>query len=292
MRYFGISAVFHYLGPSFAVLLFARVDPLGVGFLRIATAAAVFAVWRRPFARLREPVVLAWGLVLAAMNGCFYEAIARLPLGTVAAIEFVPVVVLAALGARSRRNALALVLAVAGVALLADVRLRGEPVGFALAVANAGLFAAYVVLADRVAGERGLDALGAAMLVAAVLVVPFASVPDLTALAAGAGVGICSSVIPYVTDQLALRRMDRATYALLTSLLPAVATVIGVVVLTQVPTPREAAGVGLVVAGVALNRGSASRPPRGRPPSRPRSAWGGRARSARPPGSRPRALAR
>jgi inner membrane transporter RhtA len=172
------------------------------------------------------------------------------------------------------------------------VRLAGEPLGFALAAANAGLFAAYIVLADRVSGDTGLDALAGAMIVGAVLTTPFADVPDATALAAGAGVGICSSVIPYVTDQLALRRMARATYALATSLLPAFATVIGVVVLAQIPAASEVAGVVLVVLGVALNRGSASRPRRERPPSRPRRASDGRARSGRPPGSHPPAPGR
>src|SRR6059036_2467199 len=91
--YFVFSAVFHYLGPAFAVLLFARVDVLGVAWLRIASAAAIFAVWRRPwraFVRLDHPMrrtLLAWGAVLAVMNCCFYMAIDRLPLGTVAAIE-------------------------------------------------------------------------------------------------------------------------------------------------------------------------------------------------------------
>ena len=93
--------MFHYLGPSFAVLLFAHVPVLGVAWLRIASAAVIFAIWRRPWRALREPLVLAWGATLAAMNCCFYEAIARLPLGTVAAIEFLPVIALAALGARS-----------------------------------------------------------------------------------------------------------------------------------------------------------------------------------------------
>src|SRR5881394_1483591 len=102
--YFVGSAIFHYLGPSFAVLLFARVDVLGVAWLRIATAALVFAAWRRPWALLRRPVVLVWGGVLAVMNCCFYSAIDRLPLATVASIEFLPVIVLAALGARTPRN--------------------------------------------------------------------------------------------------------------------------------------------------------------------------------------------
>jgi hypothetical protein len=155
--YFAASAVFHYLGPAFAVLLFARVDVLGVAWLRIAAAALVFAAWRRPwraYAALGHDgrrLLLAWGTVLALMNACFYLAISRLPLGTVAAIEFVPVVVLAAVGARSARNLLALALAAAGVYLLTDVRLAGAPLGIALAFANALLFALYIVLADRVA---------------------------------------------------------------------------------------------------------------------------------------------
>src|ERR671911_1269923 len=109
---FVVSAVFHYLGPAFAVLLFVRVDVLGVAWLRIAAAALVFALWRRPWHALRNPTVIAWGVVLALMNCCFYLAIDRLPLATVAAIEFLPVIALAALGARTGRNAVALLLAV------------------------------------------------------------------------------------------------------------------------------------------------------------------------------------
>src|SRR5947208_14968588 len=150
--YFVVSAVFHYLGPAFAVLLFARVDVLGVAWLRIVTAALLFAVWRRPwraYAQLDRDgrrLLLAWGATLAVMNACFYEAIDRLPLGTVAAIEFLPVIALAALGVRTSRNAAALAAAVGGVYLLTHVRLTGEPLGFVFAFANALLFAVYLVL--------------------------------------------------------------------------------------------------------------------------------------------------
>jgi inner membrane transporter RhtA len=264
--YFVGSAVFHYLGPAFAVLLFARVAPEGVAGLRIWTAAAFFALWRRPWRRLTAPgrrTLLLWGLVLAVMNTCFYEAVARLPLGTVAAIEFVPVIALAAAGARTTRNVAALAAAVGGVYVLTDVRLAGEPLGFAFAFANAALFGLYVVLAHRVAQDTGdgVEGLAAAMLVAAVCVAPLGAwhaAPTLAhpaLLGAGIGVGISSSVIPYVCDQLAMARMARATYALLVSLLPATATVIGAVVLGQLPSPAELAGVGLVIAGTALHRG-------------------------------------
>jgi inner membrane transporter RhtA len=267
--YFLVSAVFHYLGPAFAVLLFARVSVLGVAWLRIASAALVLGLWRRPWSLLTEPTILAWGAVLALMNCCFYAAIDRLPLGTVAAIEFLPVVALAALGARTPRNVAALLLAVPGVYLLTGVRLEGEPLGVALAFANAGLFALYIVLAHRVAQDGalgGIDGLAAAMLVAAVAVTPmagWAALPALTdpvALAAGVGVGISSSVIPYVTDQLAMARLPRATYALMVALLPATATAIGIAVLGQVPSPAEAAGVTLVIAGVALHSAPATEP--------------------------------
>jgi len=260
------SAIFHYLGPAFAVLLFARVEPLGVAWLRIASAAAVFALWRRPwraFARLdraERRTVVAMGAVLAAMNGCFYVSIDRLPLGTVAAIEFLPVIALAAAGMRTGRNAVALASAAGGVYLLTDVRIEGEPLGVAFAFANAALFALYIVLAHRVAQSRqmsGIDGLGAAMLVATLAVTPVGGwfvTLDPIAIAAGIGVGICSSVIPYVCDQLAMARMTRATYSLLVSLLPATATLVGVIVLAQIPTPTEILGVALVVAAVAVHR--------------------------------------
>src|SRR3954452_7385686 len=262
--YFVGSAVFHYLGPAFAVLLFARVDALGVAWLRIASAALVFAAWRRPWRRVRglDPatrrLLLAWGVLLAAMNACFYLAIERLPLGTVAAIEFVPVVVLAAAGARSARNLAAVGVVAAGVWLLTDVRLAGAPAGFALAAANALLFAAYVVLGHRIAradGLEGMDGLALAMGVAAVAALPLGladaapAFTDPAVLAAGIGVGISSSVIPYVCDQLAMARLPRATYALLVALLPATATVDGLVVLVPVPTNYDSPGVVLVIAG-------------------------------------------
>ncbi|MGH3127507.1 MAG: EamA family transporter [Gaiellaceae bacterium] len=267
--YFVGSAVFHYLGPAFAVLLFARVEPLGVAWLRIASAALVFALWRRPWRtfvrmdRRARRLVIGLGAVFAAMNACFYVAIDALPLGTVAAIEFLPVIALAAAGARTARNGMALGLAVIGVYLLTDVELEAEPVGVAFAFANAGLFATYIVLAhrvSRVAAFGRIDGLAAAMLVAAVIATPLGSWSALPAfldpalLLAGIGVGITSSVVPYVFDQLAMARLPRATYALMVSILPATATAIGVLVLRQVPTRLELAGVALVVVGVALHR--------------------------------------
>ena len=273
--YFLVSAVFHYLVPACAVLLFAHVDVLGVAWLRIASAAVVFALWRRPWhiwtraSRSDRHVLLALGIVLAAMNTLFYLSVDRLPLATVGAIEFLGTVVLAAAGTRTRRNALALVLAAGGVAVLTQVRITGEPWGFVFAFANCLGFMAYVVLGHRIANSpatspreqamAGVDRLGLSMVIASVAATPIGLAPAVAAfghpewLLWGIGVGLCSSVIPYVTDQLAMARLPRATFALMLALLPAAATIVGLVVLGQVPGVQEVVGVGLVVLGVALH---------------------------------------
>ena len=272
--FFGVSAVFHYLGPSLAVLLFARLDVLGVAWLRVASAAAVFALWRRPWRSVQRlgrgsrRTLLAMGAVLAVMNTTFYLAVDRLPLSTVGAIEFLGTVILAAAGARTPRNALALILTTGGVAAITAVRITGQPLGFVFAFANCALFMVYIVLGHRIANEGGpggIDRLGAAMLVAAVIATPWGLGGALPAfghpvlLLAGAGVGVCSSVIPYVTDQLAMARLTRATFSLMLALLPVFATVIGAIVLRQLPTVQDMAGITLVVLGVALHREQAQR---------------------------------
>ena len=267
--FFGISAVFHYLGPSLAVLLFARLDVLGVAWLRVASAALVFALWRRPWrmARRLSPedrrALLGLGVLLAVMNSAFYLAVDRLPLSTVGAIEFLGTVLLAAAGTRTARNAGALALTTAGVATITAIRIAGQPLGFVFAFANGGLFMLYVILGHRIAnaaaGNTGIDRLAAAMLIAAVTATPWGLGGALPAfrhpilLLAGAGVGVCSSVIPYVADQLAMARLPRATFSLMVALLPAFATIIGAVVLRQLPTVQDAAGITLVVLGVALH---------------------------------------
>jgi inner membrane transporter RhtA len=275
--FFLVSAIFHYLGPSLAVLLFARVEVLGVAWLRIASAAVVFALWRRPWRLIgrlstgERWSLLALGLVLAVMNSAFYLAVDRLPLSTVGAIEFLGTVILAAAGARTRRNTGALVLTTAGVVTITSIRITGQPLGFGFAFANCALFMLYIVLGHRMAnaGGRGaaqadrptsIDRLAGAMLTAAVIATPWGLGAARPAfghpvwLLAGAGVGVCSSVIPYLTDQLAMARLPRATFSLMLALLPVFATIIGAIVLRQIPTVQDAAGITLVVAGVTIHQ--------------------------------------
>jgi inner membrane transporter RhtA len=230
----------------------------------------VFALWRRPWraflitdSRTRW-LVAVLGALLAVMNFVFYLAIDRLPLGTVAAIEFVGPILLALVGVRSLRNLAALGLAVWGVYLLADVRLANEPLGFLLAFLNASLFTLYIVLAHRVSRAdtfaKPVDLLGAAMLIAAVLITPVGlpgAIPvlgDPMLVLVGVGVGLSSSVIPYAFDQMAMSRLPRATYALFVALLPATAVIVGLIVLRQVPLSSDVAAVGLIIGGIVVHR--------------------------------------
>ncbi|MBZ9799540.1 EamA family transporter [Mesorhizobium sp. ES1-4] len=265
--WFAISAVFHYLGPAFAVLLFPHVGVLGMAWLRIATAALIFAPLTRPwrtFARggsRTRLLLLAFGACLAVMNCSFYLALDRLPISLVAAIEFVGTIAIALVGLRSARNLAALAVAVTGTLLLIDIKWSSDPVGLFWAFLNGALFVGYIVLGHRIArAGGGIAGLGAAMAIAFVVVLPIGVSDALPAffspplLVAAVGVGVCSSVIPYICDQLAMTRLPRASFALMLSLLPVTATLIGVVVLGQIPSPIDCLGIILVVAGVAFHK--------------------------------------
>ena len=267
--FFLISAIFHYLGPAFAVVLFHRVAPLGVAWLRIATAAAVFALFRKPWRvflalnRRDQRRLIAFGVVLAAMNSCFYLSISVLPLGTVGAIEFLGPIILAVSQFRTARNFVSLGLAVAGVYFLTRIEIHEALIGYLFAFANCALFMLYVSIGHTIASSdviAGADAIGSAMLVAMTTIIPIgirdAAVAFLNPvlLLAAVGVGISSSVIPYVCDQLAMKRLPAASFSLLLSILPAMATAMGILVLRQFPSGPQLLGLTLVVAGVAMHR--------------------------------------
>jgi inner membrane transporter RhtA len=262
---FILGAISQYVGAALAVLLFASVPAAGVAWLRVVAAAAVLVAWRRPWRtrwsapRLR--LVAVFGLALALMNLCFYLAIDRLPLGTAVAIEFCGPITVAALGSRTRRDVAALVLAASGVLALADVHVEGSPGGLALAAAAGVLWAGYVVLGHRMASDGGIraqDGLALGMAIGAVGLAPFlvsSAVPAIVSpplLGACLLVGVASSVVPYALEQIAMRRLPRARFALLLALLPATAAIVGAVVLGQVPGVVEAAGIALVVLAASL----------------------------------------
>lgn len=267
--WFGVSAVFHYLGPSFAVLLFPSIGVLGVAWLRIASAAAIFAPWTRPWRTLAQAsqrtriLLIALGGCLAIMNCSFYLALDRLPISLVAAIEFIGTIGVALYGLRTGRNFAALALTAVGVFILIDVKWSSDPLGLFWAFLNGGLFVGYITLGHRISqggASSGVERLGAAMAIALVFVMPIGIVEAFKAfgapilLLAGIGVGICSSVIPYISDQLAMSRLPRSSFALLLALLPATATIIGVIVLAQIPSLKDVLGVVVVMTGVAIHK--------------------------------------
>jgi inner membrane transporter RhtA len=267
---FVIGAVSMYAGAAVAVGLFSLLAPAAVAVLRMLGAAAVLLAWRRPAAAAwRGPRLVraaAFGLATAGMNIAFYEAIARLPLGTAVAVEFCGPVAVAAVASRRPRDVAAVVLAAVGVALIADVRWSGSPSGVLWALAAAALWAAYIVLGKRVAGAgNGLDDMAVGFAVAAVVLSPLllllggssgrvglAALADPLVLLLAVGVGVLSSVVPYVLDQIVLRRVGQARFAVLLALLPATATIVGLIALRQVPSPLEAVGIAAVVGAVAL----------------------------------------
>ncbi len=239
------------------MLLFPAVGVRGVAWLRIASAAIIFAPWTRPWTTIRRAdprtrmLLLGLGACLAVMNTSFYLALDRLPMSLVAAIEFVGTIGVALYGLRSARNLTALVLAVFGVFLLINVRWSSDPLGLVFAFLNGALFVGYIVLGHRISqagASGGVERLGAAMALAFLFIMPIGFLQAAKAMGApelvlaGVGVGVCSSVIPYVCDQLAMSRLPRASFALLLALLPATATIIGVVVLRQIPSARDLAG--------------------------------------------------
>lgn len=278
--WFGVSAIFHYLGPAFAVLLFPVIGVLGVAWFRIASAALVLAPVTKPWRTFRNAtnrdrvLLLALGGCLAVMNSAFYLALDRLPIALVAAIEFVGTIGIALWGLRTGRNYFAFALAIIGVSLLIDVpslftatgpALASDLLGLFWAVLNGGLFVLYIVLGHRISeggASGGVQRLGAAMTAAFLFVMPIGFIQALDAfgepvlILAGIGVGICSSVIPYVCDQFAMSRLPRSSFAFLLALLPATATIIGVIVLRQIPSAVDVMGVLLVMVGVAVHKPS------------------------------------
>lgn len=267
--WFGVSAVFHYLGPSFAVLLFPAVGVLGVAWFRIASAALIFAPTTKPWRTLRQAdartrwLLLGLGICFAVMNTSFYLALERLPMSLVAAMEFVGTIGVALYGVRTGRNVAALALALLGVFILIDVTWASDPWGLFWSALNAALFVTYIVLGHKAAeggASGGIERLGAAMMIAFFILVPIGLTEAISAFSqptlvlAGIGVGICSSVIPYICDQLAMSRLPRQTFALLLALLPATATIIAAIVLAQIPTLRDLCGIGLVMAGIAIHK--------------------------------------
>lgn len=274
---FVASGLTQYVGAAIAVGLFSVVAAPTVAWLRMVVAAVVLVAWRRPWrarwTRRDGLVVAAFGTVLAAMNIAFYVAIDHLPLGTAVAIEFVGPIAVAAVTGRGWRERAGIVLAAAGVVLLAGVTVRGDGgpdvvVGLVAILASAACWAGYIVLGRRVAvGGSGVTSLSVAMVAGSVVFAPFLAggaqpvLADAGLLLAVVGVGVLSSAVPYAVDQVVLRRVGPAAFAVLLALLPATAAVVGALALRQWPQPLEVVGLVAVSGAIALTSGRPERAP-------------------------------
>ncbi|MFJ6859363.1 EamA family transporter [Streptomyces werraensis] len=253
----GVSVQF---GGALAVTLMPRAGALGVVTLRLLVAAVVLMVLCRPrlrgHSRTDWGTVIVFGIAMAAMNGLFYQSVARIPLGPAVTLEVLGPLTLSVLASRRAVNLVWAALALTGVFLLGGGGFSGlDPLGVAFALGAGAMWAAYIVFSART-GRRfpQADGLALAMAVAAVLFLPLGVLEsgtkllDPTVLALGAAVAVLSSVLPYTLELLALRRLPASTFAILMSLEPALAATAGFLVLDQALAATEAAAIALVIA--------------------------------------------
>ncbi len=262
-----VSGVSLYTGAALAVGLFDVFPPTVVAWMRMAGAAVILLVLFRPklsvFTGRVGLIAAFYGLATAAMNMTFYEAIARIPLGTAVAVEFLGPIVVAAVVSRTWRQIAAVVLAGAGVVLIADVQLTANPVRLAFVLAAAALWAGYILMGAKVAGAASpKDSMTVGFAYAALLTSPVLLLTD-GSPAAGAsdwgwllltvlGLGFLSAVVPYGLDQVILQKAGADYFAILLALLPLTAALIGFVGLGQVMEGKELFGMAAIVIAVVL----------------------------------------
>jgi len=247
------------LGAAVAKNLFPALGPAGTVFLRAGFGALVLlAMWRprlRGYTRADYLVVLLFGLATGGMNYAFYSALDRIPLGVAVTLEFVGPLGVALAGSRRLHDVLWGLLAVAGVVLFSPIGgARLDPIGLALALLAGSLWAAYIILGGRM-GRAFSDGTGLALAmgVAALALAPIGvagagrALLDPGLLLAGVGLAMLSSVIPYSLEMEALRRLPARVFGVLMSLEPAVAGLVGFVILGQRLGPRDLLAIALVV---------------------------------------------
>lgn len=264
------------LGGALAATLLPLVGVFGSVALRLALAAVILALAVRPRLRGRSrsdwAVVLAFALALTAMNLSFYGSLTRLPIGVAVTIEFLGPLALAAALSRRARDLLAVAAALVGVVLISQALTTPwaqlDLVGIGLAATAGACWAAYIVLSRRTGARfAGLDGIAICLAVGAVLTVPVglatagSGLWQPEALARGLGIALLSSAIPYSLELLALRHLSAGTFGVLLSLEPAAAALAGLLVLSQVLSPVQVAGMVLVVVASVLVLGRSSRGP-------------------------------
>ncbi|TWP37258.1 EamA family transporter [Leekyejoonella antrihumi] len=269
-------------GGALAATLIPTVGPAGAVALRLVIAAALLLSVARPSLRAHTrsgwATVVAFAIALGLMNLCFYEALARLPIGVTVTIEFLGPLMLSTVTSRRPRDFAAIIAAGCGVVLISGALTTPwsdlDLTGLALALAAGACWAAYIICSARTGQQFAqLDGLAISMLLSAIAVLPLgiaaagSSLVGGTVLAKGLGIAVLSSVLPYSLELVALRRLAANVFGILLSLEPAVAAVAGLLVLGQHLSLHELVGMALVVGAsiVVLGAGRRSTAPQGDP---------------------------
>ncbi|MCT1441218.1 MULTISPECIES: DMT family transporter [Corynebacterium] len=265
-----LAGASNYLGAALAVYLFDVQSPWIVAWLRVGAAGIILvAIFRPKKKHWLSWSALAYGLVTLGMNTAFYEAIDRIPLGMAVAIEFIGPIAVAAWGSRTVRDWLALIAAAVGVVVLSGTQWGTNTVGIIWIIVSGVLWGLYILASDTLAhGESTFQSMGVGLIYASAAMSPFVAggwntgtysgVGELSLLIAMAfGLGLLSAVIPYGLDLVMLKMASPDYYAVLLSLLPVTAAVIGMIVLGQLLTAVEVFGILLIVVAVALRKQTA-----------------------------------
>jgi len=254
-----VSIVCVNAGAAFAKHLFTSYGALGTVFLRVFFAALVLWIWARP--RWRELTTTGWrttllfAFALAAMNASYYMALDRLPLGLAVTIEFVGPLSIALWQSHRLLDTIWVLLAAAGIALLNPLSGVLDPIGIGFALAAGFFWGSYIVLGQRLGGTLpGQQGLALAMAAAALMLVPVGAVPAAPVVTDGfwlmvaIAVALLSSVIPYTLEIEALRRMPTRLFGILMSLEPAVAALMGLLILGEALNGKQVIAIALVMA--------------------------------------------
>ena len=259
------SGLIQYVGAALAVVAFASVEPASVAWWRVVTGAVVLLAWKRPWrgglTRSNLAISALFGVIILTMNSSFYEAIARIPLGTAVSIEFIGPVAVAVIRGRGWRPRVAAVLAFAGVAciggLALDLSVASVRVGVAWILLAALAWSAYIVVGQRASSTRdGVTNLALGCAWASLFFAPIlgpgamAATTSWKLIAIVVGVGLLSTAIPYSFEAIAMRRLAASTFALFAAILPAMSALVGAVMLRQIPGVFEL--IGLVLVSVAV----------------------------------------
>ncbi|AKK06459.1 putative permease, DMT superfamily [Corynebacterium mustelae] len=260
-----------YIGAAVAVGLFVVLPPTHVAWLRVFCAGLIMTIIYRPhfksFVGDKSKLAMAYGASMVLMNICFYNAIETIPLGTAVAVEFLGPIVVGAVASRKIQQWVALLLAAAGVIVLSGAQWTDNARGilFALgAAAGWGMYIAVGLKMSRVllGRKETQQMLGVGLLYGALFALPLVvfqfptSVPmdPATMIGLVVGLAVLSTVIPSSLEIVAMRLSSASLYAVLTALMPLVATICGAVMLGQLPTAIELVGIALVVVAVIVRR--------------------------------------